>query len=66
MIKSFKCPEAKRIWEEAGLPPLVPKVPWYGYSLGDWNDELEEEAQLAVRGDHYVTGEKLKQRRKKV
>jgi 4-hydroxy-3-polyprenylbenzoate decarboxylase len=57
---------AVALWNELDLEPLNLKNPWYGYSLGDWNDELEEEAQLAVRGDHYVTGEKLKQRRKKV
>jgi 4-hydroxy-3-polyprenylbenzoate decarboxylase len=57
---------AVSLWNELDLEPLNLKNPWYGYSLGDWNDELEEEAQLAVRGDHYVTGEKLKGRRKKV
>jgi len=50
---------AKGIWEELGLPPLIPKVPWYGYSLGDWTDENEEEARLALQGQHYQTGEKL-------
>jgi UbiD family decarboxylase len=58
--------EAKKIWEELGLPPLAPKPPWYGYSLGDWDEELEEEAQLAVRGDFLVNGERLRSRRKKV
>ena len=24
---------AKSIWEELGLPPLKPEMPWYGYSL---------------------------------
>ncbi|MBW2000666.1 MAG: UbiD family decarboxylase, partial [Deltaproteobacteria bacterium] len=32
---------AKKIWEELGLPKLTPKAPWYGYSLGQWNEELE-------------------------
>lgn len=58
--------KARAIWEELGLPPLSPKAPWYGYSLGDWDEELEEEAQLAVRGDYLRSGEKLKTRRKKV
>ena len=57
---------ARKIWEELGLPPLAPKQPWYGYSLGDWDEELEEEARLAVKGDFLVSGEKLKARRKKV
>lgn len=54
---------ARRIWEELGLAPLKPEAPWYGYSLGQWDEELEEEARLAVEGRHYETGEKLSQRK---
>jgi UbiD family decarboxylase len=50
---------ARDIWEELGLPPLKPKNPWFGYSLGDWHPELDEEAELAVRGDYWKTGEKI-------
>ena len=50
---------AKQIWEEEGLPPLTPKVPWYGYSLGYWTEENVEEAELALKGEHYKTGEKV-------
>jgi UbiD family decarboxylase len=57
---------AKKIWEELKLPPLAPKNPWYGYPLGDWDDELEEEARLAVAGEYLKNGEKLKGQRKKV
>jgi UbiD family decarboxylase len=57
---------AKTIWEEEGLPPLSPKVPWHGYSLGYWTEEDQEEAELALRGDHYRTGEKIRQLRKKI
>lgn len=57
---------ARVIWEEMGLPPLAPQAPWYGYSLGQWDDELDEEAQLAVRGEHYQTGDKLQQLRRPV
>ncbi len=57
---------AKEIWEELGLPKLTPQRPWYGYSLGQWDAELEEEARLAVEGNHYVTGAKLSERRRKV
>lgn len=56
---------AKAIWEELGLAPLSPKPPWYGYSLGDWDEELEEEARLAVQGKYLRNGEKLKGRRVK-
>jgi 4-hydroxy-3-polyprenylbenzoate decarboxylase len=40
---------SRSIWEELGLPPLKPRMPWYGYSLGAWTKEDEEEAELAVR-----------------
>ena len=58
--------KAREIWEELGLPRLSPKPPWYGYSLGDWDEELEEEAKLAVKGEYLRNGEKLKARRVKL
>lgn len=58
--------EAKQIWEELGLPSITPQAPWFGYSLGQWDSELEEEAELAVRGEYYLTGEKLATRQVKV
>ena len=51
---------AKKIWEELGLPKLRPQMPWFGYSLGQWDEELDHEAELAVQGRHFETGEKLK------
>ena len=56
---------AREIWEDMGLPELSPESPWYGYTLdvGVWNDELEEEAQLAVESEYYKTGEKDLDRR---
>lgn len=56
---------AKQIWEEEGLPQLTPKAPWFGYSLGAWTEEDIEEAELALKGEHYQTGEKLAGRRVK-
>jgi 4-hydroxy-3-polyprenylbenzoate decarboxylase len=56
---------AREIWDELGLPPLKPEAPWFGYSLGDWPEELEQAAQLAVKGEYFQTGEKLVQRRRK-
>jgi 4-hydroxy-3-polyprenylbenzoate decarboxylase len=56
---------AKAIWEELGLPKLKPQAPWYGTSLGEWSDELEQAAQLAVAGDYFKTGEELVKRRRK-
>ncbi len=56
---------AKKIWEELGLPPLTPKNPWFGYSLGAWTPEDEEEAEMAMRGEYFLTGENAKNRRVK-
>jgi UbiD family decarboxylase len=56
---------AKAIWEELGLPKLKPQAPWFGYTLGEWPDELEQAAQLAVAGDYFKTGEELAKRRRK-
>lgn len=57
---------ARQIWEEERLPRLTPKAPWYGQSLGQWTKENEEEAELAVKGEYYKTGEKYAKERKKV
>jgi len=54
---------AKEIWERLGLPQLRPQDPWHGYSLGAWSAEDEEEAELALQGEHYQTGEKAKKNR---
>jgi UbiD family decarboxylase len=56
---------AKEIWEELGFPELTPRMPWFGYSLGAWTGEDEEEAEMAVRGEYFKTGEKAKNRRTK-
>ncbi len=56
---------AKEIWEELGLPKLKPESPWFGYSLGEWPDELERAAELAVKGDYFETGKLLVKRRRK-
>jgi UbiD family decarboxylase len=56
---------SKAIWEELELPPLRPRMPWYGYSLGAWTAEDAEEAQLAVQGDYFATGTKQTGQRKK-
>ncbi|MDP2734655.1 MAG: UbiD family decarboxylase [bacterium] len=58
--------QARQIWESEGLPQLNPRVPWFGYSLGFWEKEHEEEAELALKGEHYRTGEKFAGKRKKI
>jgi len=59
--------KAKEIWEELGLPPLKPQAPWFGYSLGEWDEELAEMADRATASDYWQTGEAIaKQRRSDV
>src|SRR3990172_1909672 len=48
------------LWAQAGLPKPVLRDPWWGYNLGWWTEEDEEEAGLAGRGGYYKTGEKAK------
>src|SRR5262245_10945371 len=56
---------AKQIWEELGLPRLKPEAPWFGYSLGEWPEELDHAADLAVRGDYLENGKLNEKRRRK-
>ena len=56
---------ARKIWEELGLPELNPQTPWHGYSLGEWSDEFDRAARLAVESDYFRTGEQIAQRRRK-
>ena len=53
---------AKQKWEKLGLPPLQPKMPWYGYSLGYWSEEDEENAELAIRGEYDKVAERLQKK----
>jgi 3-polyprenyl-4-hydroxybenzoate decarboxylase len=49
---------AIKMWEKMQLPALTLKAPWYGRPLGAWSKEEEMEAELAVKGDHFQTGER--------
>ena len=54
---------AKELWKELDLPTLELKNPWFGYSLGLWTAEAQEEARLATEGRYFETGKKLVARR---
>ena len=56
---------AKQIWEELGLPALKPETPWFGYSLGEWSEDLDRAAERAVKGEYFETGKIIAQRRRK-
>jgi UbiD family decarboxylase len=55
---------ALEIWRDLQLPSLNLKEPWWGYSLGHWTQEEEYEADLAVQGRHYETGQKQQRSRR--
>ena len=56
---------ARVIWEELGLPRLKPEAPWFGYSLGEWPEDLERAAEMAVKGEYFQTGKLFAKRRRK-
>ncbi len=56
---------AKVIWEELGLPTLKPESPWFGYSLGEWPEEMAKGAERATRGEYFETGKGQEKRRRK-
>jgi UbiD family decarboxylase len=47
---------ARAIWDALGLPPVRPRPPWFGYSLGDWLPEWEAAARRAVEGRYLENG----------
>ncbi|MBI2955397.1 MAG: UbiD family decarboxylase [Chloroflexi bacterium] len=54
------------LWEKEGLPKLNLRHPWHGYELGYWPQEFAEDAERAVRGQYYETGERRHQKRVKI
>jgi UbiD family decarboxylase len=57
---------ALELWNDAGMPPVTPQIPWHGYSLGDWSDEHDETARLATTGRWMETGERATRSRRSV
>lgn len=47
---------AIEMWNQMQLPKLTLKEPWWGRELGAWSKEETEEADLAVKGEHFQTG----------
>jgi UbiD family decarboxylase len=56
--------QAKALWEKLGLPALKPEAPWFGYSLGDWDEEWDKNALQATRGEWMDRSESYRQRRR--
>ena len=57
---------ALRLWKEKNLPQLKLREPWYGYSLGYWTEEDEEQAMMATNGEYYKTGEIIAKKRRQI
>jgi UbiD family decarboxylase len=55
---------ARAIWQELGLPPITPRQPWHGYSLGDWDAVWDTYAERAVAGRWEETGKETFTRRR--
>jgi UbiD family decarboxylase len=55
---------ALKIWQELNLPPITPRQPWYGYSLGDWDAVWDSFADRAVAGRWEETGRESFARRR--
>jgi 4-hydroxy-3-polyprenylbenzoate decarboxylase len=55
---------ARKIWEELGLPALKPQAPWFGTSLGEWDERFDVMAERAVKGDYWTTGDIIAQQRR--
>jgi 4-hydroxy-3-polyprenylbenzoate decarboxylase len=41
---------AQELWQELGLPPLRPRTPWHGVSLGRWPEAAARLVALAEQG----------------
>jgi len=55
---------ALTLWKKLNLPPITPQPPWYGYSLGDWDELYDTCARRAVEGRWVESGnETIKRRR---
>ena len=57
---------AMEIWQEEGLPELSLRPPWFGYTLGKWTEDHQENADLMVRGEYLKLGEKMAGRQTRV
>ena len=55
---------AKKIWEELGLPALKPQSPWFGTSLGEWDESFDVMAERAVKSEYWTTGDIIAQQRR--
>jgi UbiD family decarboxylase len=55
---------ARKIWDELGLPSITPQPPWHGYSLGDWDERYDVYARRAVEGRWEESGQETIKRQR--
>ncbi|MPZ14632.1 MAG: hypothetical protein GEU73_09465 [Chloroflexi bacterium] len=57
---------ALQLWEaQEVLPTPHMQQPWYGYPMGFWNEDLQEDADLIAQGNYRAVGEKTAQRQRR-
>ena len=44
---------ALKLWQEAEMPKLNLRTPWYGYPLGLWDEEDDRLAEKVAHGDYF-------------
>jgi len=55
------------IWNQhPDLPTPRLRQPWYGYTLGYWDDELQRYADLMIRGEYRELGEEMRGRQEPI
>ena len=58
---------ALQIWDRhKELPTPQLREPWYGYALGNWDEKLQEFANLITRGEYLKVGEEMATHQEKV
>ena len=58
--------QALRRWQQLSLPALDLKTPWYGYPFSAWTPENADEAEHALHGRYFETGEKLEKLQRQI
>ena len=55
------------IWNQhPELPTPRLRQPWYGYTLGYWDDELQRYADMMIRGEYRELGEEMQGRQERI
>jgi 4-hydroxy-3-polyprenylbenzoate decarboxylase len=58
---------ALELWaQHPDLPTPKLRQPWYGYTLGFWNDELQRFADMMIRGQYVEVGREMEARHEPV